>query len=119
CTRARENQTGQQIAYSIPKEGSIIWLDSYLIPKDAPHPLNAHLFINYMLRPEVIAAVSNTTSYANGNLAAAPYVRPEVLHDPNIYPPPEVRAKLVQDLADSQTTTRVITRLWTRFMTGA
>lgn len=118
-TRARENQTGQQIAYSIPKEGSIIWLDSYLIPKDAPHPLNAHLFINYMLRPEVIAAVSNTTSYANGNLAAAAYVRPEVLHDPNIYPPPEVRARLVQDLADSQQTTRLITRLWTRFMTGA
>ena len=72
-----------------------------------------------IMRPEVIAAVSNTTSYANGNLAAASSVRPEVLNDPNIYPPPEVRARLVQDLADSQPTTRLITRLWTRFMTGA
>jgi len=116
--RARENQTGQRIGYSIPKEGTIVWFDSYLIPKDAPHPRNAHAFINYMLRPEVIAAVSNTTNYANGNLAAGSFMRPEVLHDPNIYPPPEVRAKLVPDLADSQETTRLLTRLWTRFLTG-
>ncbi len=56
--RAEENKTGQKIAYSIPKEGTIIWFDSYLIPKDAPHPKNAHAFINYMLQPEVIAAVT-------------------------------------------------------------
>jgi len=116
--RARENQTGQHIGYSIPKEGTIIWFDSYLIPKDAPHPRNAHAFINYMLRPEVIAAVSNTTNYANGNLGAGQFMRPEVLNDPNIYPPPPVRAKLVPDLADSQETTRLLTRLWTRFLTG-
>lgn len=115
--RARES-TGQQISYFIPKEGSIIWFDSYLIPKDAPHPKNAHRFIDYMLRPAVIAAVSNTKNYANGNGAATPLVKKEILEDPNIYPPAEVRAKLSNDLADSEETTRTMTRLWTRFSTG-
>jgi putrescine transport system substrate-binding protein len=116
--RAEENKTGQEIAYYIPKEGTIIWFDSYLIPKDAPHPKNAHAFINYMLRPEVIAAVSNTVNYANGNAAAAQYVNKDVLEDPNVYPPQEVKVKLVPDLADTEETTRIMTRGWQKFTTG-
>jgi putrescine transport system substrate-binding protein len=60
--RAEENKTGAEIQYVIPKEGTIIWFDSYLMPKDAPHPKNAHLFINYMLRPEVIRPVREERS---------------------------------------------------------
>jgi putrescine transport system substrate-binding protein len=116
--RAAENNTGQEIAYVIPKEGSIIWFDSYLIPADAPHPNNAHTFINYMLRPEVIAAVSNYTNYANGNAKATELVDEDVRNDPGVYPPPEVRAKLAPDLTDTEETTRIMTRLWQRFMTG-
>lgn len=116
--RAQENETGNQVSYSIPKEGSIIWFDSYLITKDAPHPQNAHAFINYMLRPEVIAAVTNYVNYPNGNAAATGLVDPEVRSDPGVYPPPEVRAKLTPDLADTEETTRIMTRLWTKFMTG-
>ena len=116
--RAAENKTGQEIAYVIPKEGSIIWFDSYLIPKDAPHPNNAHVFINYMLRPEVIAAVSNAVNYANGNKDAGKFVNPDVLNDPGVYPPSEVKTKLVPDLADTEETTRQMTRMWTKFMTG-
>jgi putrescine transport system substrate-binding protein len=116
--RAEENKTRQQIAYVIPKEGSIQWFDAYLIPKDAPHPHNANAFINYMLQPEVIAAVTNTVNYANGNSAAKALVKPEVTNDPGVYPPPEMMAKLTPDLADTQETTRTMTRLWTRFMTG-
>jgi spermidine/putrescine-binding protein len=116
--RATEGKTGQKIAYSIPKEGTIIWFDSYLIPADAPHPKNAHAFINYMLRPEVIAAVSNTVKYANGNAAATTMVDPAVMNDPSVYPPPEVKAKLTPDLADTEETTRLMTRMWQRFMTG-
>jgi putrescine transport system substrate-binding protein len=116
--RAVENNTGQTIAYVIPKEGSIIWFDSYLIPKDAPHPKNAHAFITYMLKPEVIAAVSNYTNYANGNAAATELVDEEVRNDPGVYPPPEVLAKLAPDLTDTEETTRLMTRMWTRFMTG-
>jgi putrescine transport system substrate-binding protein len=116
--RADENKTGQEIAYSIPKEGSIIWFDSYLIPKDAPHPKNAHAFINYMLRPEVIAAVTNYVNYPNGNAAATEQVDEQVRNDPGVYPPTEIRVKLTPDLADTEETTRVMTRLWTKFMTG-
>jgi putrescine transport system substrate-binding protein len=116
--RAEENKTGQEIAYTIPKEGSIIWFDSYLIPADAPHAKNAHAFINYMLKPEVIAPVTNFTNYANGNTAAAPLVDAAVLDDPGVYPPAEVKAKLKPNLADTEETTRVKTRLWQRFMTG-
>jgi putrescine transport system substrate-binding protein len=116
--RAEENKTGQEIAYSIPKEGTIIWFDSYLIPKDAPHPKNAHAFINYMLRPEVIAAVTNTVNYPNGNAQATQYVNKEVLEDPSVYPPQEIKVKLVPDLADTEETTRIMTRGWQKFTTG-
>jgi putrescine transport system substrate-binding protein len=116
--RAEENKTGQEIAYSIPKEGTIIWFDSYLVPKDAPHPKNAHTFINYMLRPEVIAAVTNTVNYPNGNAQATQYVKKEVLDDPSVYPPQEVKVKLVPDLADTEETTRIMTRGWQKFTTG-
>jgi spermidine/putrescine-binding protein len=118
ASRAEENKTGQEIKYFIPKEGTIIWFDSYLIPKDAPHPKNAHAFINYMLRPEVIAAVTNTVKYANGNAQAAQYVDKAVLNDPNVYPPQEIKAKLVPDLADTEETTRIMTRGWQKFTTG-
>lgn len=116
--RARENNTEQVIKYVIPKEGSIIWFDSYLIPADAPHPKNAHKFINYMLRPEVIAAASNFTKFANGNKAATELLDEELRNDPAVYPPPEIMAVLAPDLADTEETTRIMTRLWTRFVTG-
>lgn len=116
--RAEEEKTNQEIAYVIPKEGSIIWFDSYLIPADAPHPKNAHQFINYMLRPDVIAAVTNTVNYANGNAAAAATVDPAVMNDLGVYPSAEVKAKLTPDLADTEETTRLTTRMWQRFMTG-
>ena len=116
--RAEENKTGAEIKYSIPKEGTIIWFDSYLIPKDAPHPKNAHLFINYMLRPEVIAAVTNTVKYPNGNAQATQYVDKDVLADPSVYPPQDVKVKLVPDLADTEETTRIMTRGWQKVTTG-
>ena len=116
--RADENKTGQEIKYQIPKEGTIIWFDSYLVPKDAPHPKNAHLFINYMLRPEVIAAVTNKVNYPNGNKEATQFVNKEVLDDPSVYPPQEVKVKLVPDLADTEETTRLMTRGWQKFTTG-
>ena len=118
ATRAKENGTGQKVAYSIPKEGTIMWFDSYAIPKDAPHPDNAHLFINYMLQPEVIAAVTNLVHYPNGNTAARQFVSKDILDDPSIYPPPEVMAKLVPVLAVSEESTRLMTRGWQRFTTG-
>ena len=118
--RDREAEAGQgvEIAYTIPKEGAIIWFDGLAIPSDAPHPGNAHLFIDYVMEPEVTAAISNYVFYANGNRAALPYVDDEVKTDPAIYPPDEVRAKLFPDLSDSPRFTRLLTRAWTKVKTG-
>jgi putrescine transport system substrate-binding protein len=116
--RAAEAGQGNVIKYTIPKEGTIIWFDVYAIPKDAPHPDNAHAFINYMERPEVAAANSNFINYANGNSASLQFVNEDVKNDPGIYPTPEVKAKLFPDLAETEEFTRMLNRTWTRFTTG-
>ena len=84
--RAEESKNGVEIAYFIPKEGALMWFDAFAIPKDAPHPEEAHVFIDYMMRPEVAAANTNFVAYANGNLAAKPLVKPEILTNPRHLP---------------------------------
>jgi putrescine transport system substrate-binding protein len=116
--RADEAGNGVEIGYAIPREGAIMWVDVMAIPKDAPHPGNAHAFIDFLLRPEVIAGISNYVSYANANLAATPQVDEEVRDDPNIYPPPEVKARLVATEVPSAEIQRLRTRTWTRVKTG-
>ena len=76
--RADEAGQGIGIAYVIPKEGAVMWFDNLAIPSDAPHPSNAHMFVNYIMEPEAVAAISNYVFYANGNSASLPYVDDEV-----------------------------------------
>lgn len=116
--RAKEAGKTFKIKYNIPKEGAVMFFDMLAIPADAKHPKNAHLFINYLMRPEVAAKNSNFKRYANMNAASWPQVLPEVKNDPGIFPSPEVKAKLVPDLAESPGFTRLLTRTWTRFKTG-
>ena len=106
------------LAYTVPKEGSNIWFDAMLIPSDAPHPDNAHLFLNYMLQPKVIADCTNYTYYANGNAAARKYVMKEILDDPAIYPDAETQKRMFPSVVRSEDMQRVITREWTRLKTG-
>ena len=116
--RAVEAGQGVDIAYTIPKEGAVIWFDNLAIPSDAPHPENAHLFLDYMMEAEVAAAISNYVFYANANSASLPYVDEEVKSDPSIYPSDAVKENLFADLADSPAFTRLLTRAWTRVKTG-
>jgi len=116
--RAAEVGQGVEVAFSVPKEGTIIWFDMYAIPADAPHPNNAHAFINFMMKPEVAAANSNFVNYATGNAASLSLVDESVRNDPGVYPPAEVKAKLFPDLAASDDFTRLVNRAWTRFTTG-
>ena len=116
--RAEEAGRGTKVAYTIPKEGTIIWFDSYLIPKDAPHPKNAHAFINYLMDPQVAANNSNYMNYANGNAASLALINDEVKNDPNIYPSPEMKAKLFPSLAYGEQATSTMARLWQKFTTG-
>jgi putrescine transport system substrate-binding protein len=116
--RAKEASNGQSIVFSIPSEGSMTALDVFAIPIDAPHPRNAHLFLNYMLRPEVAAKNSMGLNIANSIPGSAPMLSESLRNDPGVYPPPEVRAKLVLETVKSQEYMRRLTRAWTRFKTG-
>jgi putrescine transport system substrate-binding protein len=116
--RAREAESGVEIAFRVPREGAQMSIDMLGIPADAPHPGNALRFIDYILRPEVIAAISNAVSYPNPNLAATPYVKPEIRDDPGIYPPESVRRLLYIDLPAPRAYERVRTRLWSRCKSG-
>jgi putrescine transport system substrate-binding protein len=117
-SRAEEAQKPFHIKYNIPKEGAVMFFDNMAIPGDASHVKNAHIFINYMLRPEVAAKNSNFISYANSNAASWPLINPDVKNDPGIFPPPDVMSKLVPDLPETAEFTRTLTRTWTRFRTG-
>jgi putrescine transport system substrate-binding protein len=116
--RAAEAKNGIRIAYMIPKQGAMIWIDMMAIPKDAPHPEAALRFIDYILRPEVIARISNAVAYANPNRAADALVDKALRDDPNIYPPPAVRARLFFDKPVTPQYERLRTRAWTRVKTG-
>jgi len=116
--RAHEAGKNLDLGYSIPREGAIRNFDMLAIPADAPHPRNAHLFINYLLRPDVAARNSNLVKYANGVAASLPLLAPSVRDDPGIYPPPQVLARLTPERAKSAEFTRLLNRMWTRFKTG-
>ncbi|HXQ49532.1 MAG TPA: polyamine ABC transporter substrate-binding protein [Stellaceae bacterium] len=116
--RAGDAKNGVAIAYAIPKEGAMIWIDMMAIPMDAPHAANAFAFIDYVLRPETIAAISNTVAYANPNARATTLVDASLRDDPGIYPPQEVRARLFFDQPVTPQYERLRTRAWTRVKTG-
>ena len=116
--RAEEAGRPVQLAYSTPREGTLAWFDLWFIPADAPHPGNAHLFMNFLMRPEVIAAVSNETRYAAPNPSALPLLLPAVRDDPAIYPPDAVRDRLYKSTLHSPKEERLRSRLWARVKTG-
>jgi putrescine transport system substrate-binding protein len=116
--RAKDAKNGVEIGYAIPNEGAMIWVDMMAIPADAPHPENALAFINHVLKPETIAAISNTVGYPNPNKAATELVDEEIRSDPQIYPPESVRAKLFFDQPVTPDFERLRTRAWTRVKSG-
>ncbi len=99
--------------YFIPREGSQIWLDNLAVPAKAPHRDLAEKFINFILDAKVGAQLSNFTQFATPNHAARPFIKPEGLNNPAIYPPPEVMAKL-EFLEDLGASTRLYDEIWTQ-----
>jgi putrescine transport system substrate-binding protein len=116
--RAKEASTGANLAYLVPREGALMTLDMMGIPVDAPHPKNAEIWMNYLLRPEVIAKITNYIRYPNGNAAALPLIDPAIRGDAGVYPDAATRARLVTHTAASLEYSRLVTREWTRFRTG-
>jgi putrescine transport system substrate-binding protein len=115
--RAKDAGKGIDIGYNIPQEGAVSNYDVLAVPADAPHPNNAHLFINFLMRPEIAARNSNLIKYANGD-TPTPAINEAVRNDPGVYPPPDVQAKLRPEPVRTPEFTRVLTRMWTRFKTG-
>jgi len=116
--RALEANNGVKIRYFVPREGAVAGLDMLAIPADAPHPENAHKWLNYLMRPEVMADISNTLKYRNGNKASLPFVQEAIKNDPATYPDAATRAKLSIETMQPPELKRLMTRLWTRFRTG-
>jgi putrescine transport system substrate-binding protein len=116
--RAVEVGADIRLAYTIPKEGTVVWFDGMFIPVDAPHPDNAHLFINYLLRPDVIAEISYHTRYANANLPALALLPAEVTEDPAVYPTAEQLETMQTGFIFESKLERRRTRAWARIKTG-
>jgi putrescine transport system substrate-binding protein len=117
-SRAEEAKNNVNIGYAIPPQGAQMWFDMMAIPADAPHAAEAHEFINYMMRPEVIAKSTNFVMYASGNKASQQFVDKAILEDPTIYPPDDIMKKLFTITPYDQKTQKVVTRLWTKVITG-
>lgn len=116
--RARTASKTQDIAYSIPREGSLVWVDTIAMPRDAPNPDNAYRFLEYILRPEVAAALSNHVHYANANLPSQPMQEAALREDPGVYPNPATLAALFPNAVHSAAFDRLATRAWTRIKRG-
>ena len=116
--RAEEAGKGVQIEYVIPKEGAPMWFDMLAIPKDAQNVENAYVFLDYLMRPEVMAGIQNYVSYPSGNKAALPLIDEEILQDPGIFPTPEATKTLFTLAVLPPDVDRRFNRHWTTLKTG-
>jgi putrescine transport system substrate-binding protein len=113
-----KNNTGRKIAYSLPREGGLVWSENFVLLKDAPHAKQGLAFINYMLEPDVIAKSSNHTLYPNANKDATHLVEQKLRDDPWIYPSKETIATLVPLEPLPLKLERIRTRVWTKVKSG-
>lgn len=116
--RAIDGKTGQKIEALIPKTGGLLFFDVMVIPADAPRPGNAQKFINYILRPEVHASLTNKVFYANPNAESRKFVKPEVANNPTVFLSPSDMARMVPPDSLNNDLRRLMTRTFTSFKTG-
>ena len=116
--RAIEGKTGQNIQALIPKTGGVLFFDTMAIPADAPHPGNALKWINYIMRPEVAASLTNKVFYANPNKESKKFVKPEVANNPTVFISDAEMKKMAVPDALTNDIRRTMTRLYTTFKTG-
>jgi putrescine transport system substrate-binding protein len=116
--RARAAGVNVNLAFTVPKEGANQNFSSLLIPEGAPHLEAAYQFLNFMLRPDVIAEITNEIYYGNDNIASRSLINPSILGDPTLYPTPGIEARLYRSDEASAATERIRTRTWTRVKTA-
>jgi putrescine transport system substrate-binding protein len=116
--RADEADNNVEIAYNAPQEGALMWFDQMAIPVDAPNPEGAHVFLNFIMDPENIAAATNYVYFANGNKSSQPMLLDDVISDPAIYPDEKALNNLYTTRPYPAKLQRVITRMWTKIKSG-
>jgi putrescine transport system substrate-binding protein len=116
--RAKAVKVNVNLAFTVPVEGANQTFSALLIPAGASHPEAAYQFLNFILRPEVVAEITNEIYYGNDNLAARALVDPQILNDPALYPTPEIEKRLYRSAEVSAATERIRTRVWTRIKTA-
>lgn len=116
-SRAKEAGNGVNLAYNIPKEGAGSFFDMLAIPTDAKNLDNAYVFLNYLLKPEVMANISNYTQFPNGNAAATPFVDEVIRNDKGIYPSTEVLEKIYTFPDLPNRTLQLMNNSWTTIKT--
>jgi putrescine transport system substrate-binding protein len=119
--KARAAEAGVEInlAYYVPETGSPAWFDLFCIPVDAPHPDNAHKFLNFMMEPEVIAKCTNFTNYAHANKAGMAFTDKAVLEDPAVFPSDDIKKRLWTEKTLTPELERARTDAWNRIKTGS
>ena len=103
-----------KLAYVVPKEGSLLWQDTVAIPSGAPHPENAHAFLNYVLDAKAGAGIARTIQYATANAAAKKLMDAEYLENPAIFPLKETMAKLEASIYIGEEGIKMYQEAWTR-----
>ena len=116
--RALDAKNGNDIVAFVPKNGGLLFFDMMAIPADASHPKNAHLFINFILRPEVHASITNKVKYANSNKESRKFINEALTKNPAVFPASAEMAKMVPPKALSNDVRRLATRTFTGFKTG-
>ncbi|EOZ3451723.1 TPA: polyamine ABC transporter substrate-binding protein [Pseudomonas aeruginosa] len=114
----KRGKVHREIGYSIPKEGSLVWIENMVLLKDAPHPEEGRKFINFMIKPDVIAKSSSYIGYPNGNRESFQYVEKTVREDPAVYFDDETMKRLFPLETLPLKAERVRTRVWNRIKSG-
>jgi putrescine transport system substrate-binding protein len=104
---------GPDITYLVPREGAPIWLDVLAIPADAPHPGNAHRFLDYLLRADVMARIAQQQGYASGNSEANARLPADLRGDSSVFPPAATMTRLFV-LRPSTEAKRLYEEAWRR-----
>ncbi len=116
--RAIENKNGNDIEALLPSTGGLIFFDTLAVPKDAKHPNNAHVFINYFLKPEVSASLTNELSYATANKASLAKVKPEIAQDKAVFPDEANLQKMISPASFSNEARASMANEFTLFKKG-
>jgi spermidine/putrescine transport system substrate-binding protein len=112
------SEQNPSITYVLPKEGALLWNDTFIIPANSPNKSTAELFLNFLMRADINAKIANLNQYATPNEAAYPLIEPEILNNPLIFPPNAdlVNAELILPLSPQGQ--QLYDKIWERFTTA-